>query len=93
MQPLGKHTHKNRVERKRAAFKRHRRFDLKPLSQSSDRLLGYGVKSRQSQIRLGDPLIQQGLDICLRIHAAPSGDIIDAGSLPGQRVKLLNRNL
>ena len=46
VQPAGKHLDQNRVKCKRTAFKGYRRFDLKPLCQTSYGLFRNSMKGR-----------------------------------------------
>ena len=90
LQPLGEHPDQGGVEGEGAALKGHRLFDLQALGQAADGLLGDGVEGGEGQILLGHPLVQQGLDVGLGVHAAPAGHVVDAVPLGRQGVKLLD---
>ena len=92
-QSFRKHTDQCGIECQRTALKRNRLPDLKPLRQTADRLFCDGMKSRQGDICFRHSLVQERLDICLRIHSTPPGDIVNAGSFRSHRVKLPDRDL
>ena len=92
-QPFRKHTDQCWIECQRPALKRHRLPDLKPLRQTADRLFCDSMKSRQGDICFRHSLVQKGLDICLCIHSAPAGNIIDTSSFRSHRVELPDRDL
>ena len=78
LKALGKNGNQARVEGEGPAFEYNRSLDFQALSQAADGLLGDGVEGGQGQILLGHPLVQQGLDVGLGVHAAPAGHVVDA---------------
>ena len=92
-QTLGKNPHQHRVEGQGSALEHHGAGDLQPLGQAADGLFGDGVEGRQGQVRLGHPLVEQGLNVGFGVDAAPAGDIIDTAALFRQGVELLHRDL
>ena len=61
--------------------------DRPPLRQIADRLVHHRLKNRQSNIRLGDPVVDQRLNIRLGKNAAAGSDRINLLPLLRQRVK------
>ena len=92
-QALGKHLDQGGIEGEGPALEGHRLLDLQALGQTADGLLGDGVEGGQGQILLGHPLIQQGLDVGLGVHAAPAGHVVDAVSPGRQTVKVLDGHI
>ena len=93
LEPLREDTDQHRVEGQGTALEHHRGTDVQPLGQSADALLCDGVEGRERQIAGQDALVQQRLDICLREHAAASGNVKDCCALFSQRVEFLRGHM
>ena len=72
----------------RAAQKEHRTLDAPPLREARDRLIDDRLQDGGGDVRLARPLVEEGLDIRLREHAAAGSDGIDALRLEGELVEL-----
>lgn len=55
--------------------------------------LAMGMEGGESDICLRNTLVQQRLDIGLRVNTAAAGDIVDAGSISCQLIHLFRRCL
>ena len=68
-------------------------MDVEALRQAADRLLRDGVKRRQCQVLLRNSLVEQGLDVGLRVNAAAARYLVDRLPARGELVELLDRHL
>ena len=93
VQPLREHPHQRGVEGQGAALENDGGRQLQPLGQTADGLLGDGVERGQGDVGPLRPLDQQGLDVRLGEHAAPTGDAVDGLPLGGQLLELVRRHV
>ena len=93
VQPLREHPHQRGVEGQGAALEDDGGRQLQSLGQAADGLLGDGVEGGQGDVGPLRPLDQQGLDVRLGEHAAPTGDAVDGLPLGGQLLELVRRHI
>ena len=68
---------KRRVERERATFKDHGRFDFHTLGKATDGLFRDGMEAGKGDVFLGDAVVQHRLDVGLGEHAATARNFVD----------------
>ena len=68
-------------------------MDVEALRQAADRLLCDGMKRRQCQVLLRNSLVEQGLDVGLRVNATAARYLVDRLPARGELVELLDRHL
>ena len=76
MQSLCKNPDQGRIKGQGAALKNKGLLDTQSLGQTTDRLLGDGMKRRKCQVFLRHSLIQKRLYVCFCINPAAAGNIV-----------------
>ena len=92
LQLLGEHAHERGVVGKRAALEDDGRLDVYALRQAANGLARHGMQGREREVGARDPLVEQGLDVGLGIHAAPTRDLVHARARGGELLEPLGRD-